>query len=596
LPRQFLTSLFILLIALCATLPRQTVAQRAFIEKLDCGYDPLGAEDGWYQHLINDRRLKQSGIESASAAEVYDAGDIAVIEDDGSIIIPPNKFDLKNKSILFIPQGEGFRVERGDVAFSSDYGSKITGFTGLGGASNANNGSREVALGGSRFTFFGAIYDRLFVCTNGYVTFNAFDTLARPSPAALATGPPRIAPLWADLDISSKGSIYYNRLADRHLITWKSVGQVRYSGASAFQLSLYDDGRIAFVYKKIKAHASMVGLSPGGAARAAELINFSDPPSALISGPVFEAFTEEKRLDEPGLAQAFYSAHGDEFDTLYVWTDFEFDNGLGYAHAFNVRNRISGIGMSAFDRGAVYASPERLQSILTMGNIVGDWPDDPNSHVVGLNSAISIVCHEQGHRWLSYVRFEEGREVKDDLLGRDREHWSFLIDTRTNEQGSYSSLMEGNAWRESGGIFTTIESAVNHFSPLDLYLMGLLPADEVGMISYLDTDPDLKELIRSRSPVNGFSMTARRKQISIDRIIRHEGPRLPDSSASQREFRVAFVLIVERGRQPSTSTLEKADRYRQSQVRYFSIATRRLASLDSSLAGAQRHSAAITQK
>ncbi|MEW6209567.1 MAG: nidogen-like domain-containing protein [Acidobacteriota bacterium] len=551
---------------------------------LDCGYDHWGAEDGFYTDQLNARRLASEGFNLAAASpRVTDTGDIAVIEDDGSIVMPPNKFDLKNKSLLFTPEQSGYSAHLSDIAFDKNYGERLDDFTGASGAPNFNNGSREVRLEGAQFTFFGAQYDRLFVSTNGYITFSAGSFLARPSPAALATEQPRIAPLWADLDISSKGSIYYNRLADHHLITWNGARQVRYSGASTFQLALHDDGRIAFVYKKIKAHASLVGLSPGGSERAA-LIDFSAPPVEPFDGPVFESFANDKRLDEPRLARAFYSAHADEFDTLYVWTDFKFDNGTGYAHAFNVRNDISGIGLRIYDQGAIYGSAARLSSILTMGNIIDSWPDDPHAHVVGLNSAISIVCHEQGHRWLSYVKFVEGREVRDDLLGRSREHWSFLLDTRTNAAGSFSSLMEGNAWRNNGvGIFTTIETAVNHFSDLDLYLMGLLPADEVDDLAYLDLDEDLRELIRSRSPVSGFSMSAPQKKISIEKIIRHEGPRTPDFTSSPKSIRVAFVLLVERGKQPSQSTIEKLDRYRREQERYFSIATRRRASLESTL-------------
>lgn len=585
--------LCILLCFLLSSLAGASAPQvnQPFFERLDCGYDSRGAEDGFYDHKLNARRLAREGfnLKAAAAPEVTDIGDIAVIEDDGSIVMPPNKFDLKNKSLIFMPESTGYLAQRADIAFDKNFGTRLGDFTGLSGASNFNNGSREVQLEGAQFIFFGAQYDRLFVSTNGYVTFNSSDFLARPSPSSLATEQPRIAPLWADLDISSKGSIYYNRLADHHLITWNGVAQVLYSGASTFQVALYDDGRIAFVYKKVKAHASLIGLSPGGSEERAQLIDFSDPPAAPLAGPVFESFTKDKRLDEPAAARAFYSAHADEFDTLYVWTDFKFDNGLGYAHAFNVRNQILGIGQRIYDQGAIYGSPARLSSILTMGNIIDSWPNDPQSHVVGLNSAISIVCHEQGHRWLSYIRFEEGREARDDLLGRSREHWSFLLDTRTNSTGSFSSLMEGNAWRNNGvGIFTTVETAVNHFSDLDLYLMGLLEADDVDDVAYLDLDEDLQALIRSRSPVTGFSMSAPQKKVSIDKIIRHEGPRIPDSSSSPTSFRVAFVLIVERGAQASQATIEKLDRYRREQERYFSLATRRRASLESSLTAAQR--------
>jgi len=557
-----------------------------------CGYDPRGAQEGLYNHLSNLKRRKTdlSGLSPASAESlprVENIGDVAVIEDNGTIVLPPNKFDLKNSSIIFTPQSNGYLRERGGLSFNKDFGERIIDFVDSTGETNRNNGFQEVEFQGAPFTFFGSVYDRAFICTNGYITFNAGDSLARPSAAALAADMPRIAPLWADLTFSSssKGAVYYKRLSDAHQITWNAAPQVVYSGASSFQALLYDDGRIAFVYKKVKARSLVAGISPGDSEDRVEAVDLSEPDSTAFEGAVFESFSKEKRLDEPALTRAFYNSHADLFDTLYIWTDFEFDNGLGVAHAFNIRNDISGIGIPIFDRGSIYGSAERLSAILKMGNIADNWPADPNAHVVGLNSAISIVCHEQGHRWLSYIQFEEDRRTKDDLLGRDFSHWSFLMDTRTNSQGSFSSLMEGNAWRDvGGGVYATTQSAVNYFSELDQYIMGLRAATDVGDITYLEIDETIEALVRERSPLAGFSMSAVARKISLDKIIRHEGPRLPDVTNSPKTFRVAFILLVEQGRTPSISVLEKVDRYREAQDRYFSLATARRGLLDSSLA------------
>jgi hypothetical protein len=326
-----------------------------------------------------------------------------------------------------------------------------------------------------------------------------------------------------------------------------------------------------------------VGLSPGHAEGDSQPVDLSSPPAEGITGPFFQSFGKQQRLDLPALLRAFYRTHSDSFDAVYVWAGFAYDNGLGVAHSFNVRNDISGIGLGLFDRGSAYGSPERLSSIITMGN-EADWPSDPQTRTAGLNSAIAIVCHEQGHRWLAYVRFDAEHEIKDDLLGRDNSHWSFLSDTRTNAAGSFTSLMEGNAWRDTGGgTFTTIESAVNYFTPLDQYLMGLRSADDVGEISYLVTGGDAKDLLREKSPVSGFSMSAARKTTSVAQIVEREGLRVPVATNARKQFRVAFLLLTQKGSTPSSSTLDKISRYRDSLVRYFSLATGGLGSLDASL-------------
>jgi hypothetical protein len=557
----------------------------------NCGYDPRGAADEWSNHRLNALRLSsRDGTNMAAQVALslgplaQDVSDIAVVEDNGTIVIPPGRFSLKNSSILFTPDVGGYRISSADVPFNRDFGFRLGYFLGADNKlGDGDNGYRDIQLVAAQFPFFGVYYDTIYIGTNGYITFTQGDTSARLSPAALASEMPRIAPLWADLEVQDSGDIYYNRLEGRHLITWDSAGQPSYGGISTFQAVLYDDGRIAFVYRKVKAQASLVGISPGRSPQDPRPLDFSDPPAEIIAGPCFQTFGKQQRLDLPALLRAFYRTHSDSFDTVYVWSEFAYDNGLGVAHSFNVRNDITGIGLKTFDRGTAYGSPARLSSIITMGNEAA-WPSDPQALAAGLNSAIAIVCHEQGHRWLAYVRFDSQHDIKDNLLGRDNSHWSFLADTRTNAQGNFSSLLEGNAWRDTGaGTFTTIESAVNYFTPLDQYLMGLRSAEEVADMSYLATDAELQGILRGKSPASGFSTSAVLKTVSLSQIVEHEGPRVPDAVTAQKQFRAAFILLTERGSAPSNATLQKISRYRDSLVKYFSIATGFRGSLDASL-------------
>jgi hypothetical protein len=523
-----------------------------------------------------------ASLSSGPRAENID--NVALIVDDGTIVVQPNKFNLKKLSLIFTPDGAGYRIDRSNRSFEADRGSKLRGFLGADGKPGGeNNGYLDVSLAGASFPFYGTLYDTIYVGTNGYITFAQGDTSARISAASLASEMPRIAPLWADLDIGQGGDIYYNRLEGRHLVTWDLAREVVHGGKSTFQAVLYDDGRIAFAYKKVKARSSLTGISPGNSALDPQPIDFTDPPGEPLAAAVFETFSTQKRLDLPALTRALYRTQPDAFDLVFIWTDFSFDNGFGVAHSFNVRNDIRGIGLRIFDRGAQYGSLARLATVITMGN-ESSWPSNPQALTAGLNTAVCIVCHELGHRWLAYIHFNVGNATKGDLLGRDVSHWSFLVDSRTNPEGSFSSLMEGNAWHDSGsGTFTTIESAVNHFSPLDQYLMGLRSAHEVGEIAYLVTDDEFTELIREKSPVSGLSISAVRKTTSVSEIIAHEGPRAPDASASPKALRAAFILLTQQGSTTPNSTIQKIARYREALVRYFRAATVQRATLDASL-------------
>ena len=568
--------------------PPVTAPSPAGQQGLNCGYAEHGAEEAIANHRQHRLQAAKAGGELAvqAVAPVRLVGDLAVIEDDGGIIMQPNGFDLKNRSLLFTPDGDGYRVTAGDALFSKDYGQALTRFTGADGrpTASANNGYAEVPLRDAAFPFYGLSYDAVFVGINGYLTFGRGDTASRTSAAALAREMPRLAPLWADLDVTAEGGIYYNRLADRHLFTWAGAPQVQYAGYSTFQAALYDDGRVTFAYKKVKARNALVGLSRGGGGDAQPL-DLSAVAGEPVGGAAFESFSKLKRIDIPALTQSFYAAQPDVFDTVYLWTDFAFDNGIGYATAFVVRNDIQGIGISPFDRGGIYGSPARLSSVVVGGDILRSWIDDPNAHMVGLFSPVAIVAHEQGHRWLSYIRFATRREKgHDELLGRDRNHWSFLMDSRSTADGSFSSVMEGNAWSGGDtGTFRTIESSANYFNELDQYLMGLRAAADVKDLAYVQVNETMHDALRIISPAQNFAIPGERRAVSIDQIIEQEGERVPSVETSPKEFRIAFILLTERGAAPANATLQKLETYRSALVRYFSLATARRGALVSAL-------------
>ena len=134
----------LLLLAICFLTPMfapgfaqsHNGAGRASGEKLFCGYDPSGALDQWYNHKLNLIRFNEGrsphadlSTKSLPAATVEDRNDIAVIQDNGGIVMPPNKFDLGNQSLLFTPEGDGFRITRDSVAFTKELGSRLTFFS-----------------------------------------------------------------------------------------------------------------------------------------------------------------------------------------------------------------------------------------------------------------------------------------------------------------------------------------------------------------------------------------------------------------------------------------------------------------------------------
>src|SRR5262245_58871172 len=178
-------------------------------QRFDCGYDPQGARDESNKHWLNELRLSRrngdGGIITNAAldtrAAVEDVDDVCVVEDDGTIVIPPSAFDLRGSSILFTPDGNGYRISPGKIEFSTDLRFRLRYFYGSDGKlGNADNGYRDIALLGASFPFYGISYDTIYVGTNGDITFTKGDTSARISSTSLASELPRIAPLWGDIE------------------------------------------------------------------------------------------------------------------------------------------------------------------------------------------------------------------------------------------------------------------------------------------------------------------------------------------------------------------------------------------------------------
>ena len=84
---------------------------------------------------------------------------------------------------------------------------------------------------------------------------------------------------------------------------------------------------------------------------------------------------------------------------------------------------------------------------------ISKYRDAPAAKVFGENSALGILAHETGHRWLARLQFRNAdRAISDQLLGRQLAHWSFFMD-------SDGSVMEGNEIEDlGGGAFRTASS------------------------------------------------------------------------------------------------------------------------------------------
>jgi hypothetical protein len=528
------------------------------------------------RHLRNQRRIATTT--PATPIVSADVGDVAVIVDNGSILIPPraaNPFDLAVPSGLrFAPAGTGaFTASATATPLEAVFGPSLA--LGDDDARPAQAVDTGLFNGGAGFPFLGHSYttNQIFVGSDGHVTLGEPDAGSTARDAARHIGgPPRISALFDDLDPSVAGSVHANVLADRIVVTWNGVREYAAANVNTFQIVLRATGTIDIAYGRIDARFALVGIAEGHDEGPIHEIDLSAGlPVTLDAGAIVEEFAPAiliTQMDTLGLAQEFYKTHADRYDFVVMFTEDPLDIGGG-AFAFNhpVHSDTEGLGFfnqdtatTRFDRCDEIGLPAgcELESILNMNQIGLYWPDarklvDPpirmfasycfneggqvvpcaarldgppgsdqisrrarwfgtdNSDfghgifTLGLNSAMSLMGQEAGHRWLAFPAINHpvtglGPDSTD-LLGRSLAHWSWFFNVRV--PAAYfggdprASSAEGNAIEDLGPdarcvnpgerlFLTSRNELIDGYTTLDHYFIGLRTPTEVGPFWYVD--------------------------------------------------------------------------------------------------------------
>lgn len=236
------------------------------------------------------------------------------------------------------------------------------------------------------------------------------------------------------------------------------------------------------------------------------------------------------------ITKEFFRLHKDEYDSVVIFTGFDYSMRPDGRIAFysHVKNDVQNIGLSIFDYSSLYGSNGRLHGTIDMGNVLklATNPLDP-----GFNFSTDILVHEMLHRWGAYIKFKDWNgSVSNALLGYQASHWSFLLD-------SGGSTHLGNKWQDNGDGTFTSTAVRTYYSPLDLYLMGMIDKSKVPPTLLIENpaiDPtDLSEL--------GKTISGTPHYVNIDDIIAVEGERSPGAKDAQKEFKTAFVYAVRPG-------------------------------------------------
>lgn len=279
---------------------------------------------------------------------------------------------------------------------------------------------------------------------------------------------------------------------------------------------------------------------------------------AVIEDDPAQSFiiAERQDVDWIGAYKKFRLTHGDNYDFVTFWSDFEVKCECG-AFYCGLTNPAKGINWGAcIPQGRAGWGSKRLQAFMYF---IRD--DD------------AALLQEIGHHWGAYTGFKYKSSDKQAsyaiCLGNEPGHWSSYFDDDASPMDydeSELNLPSGTSvdWIDNGdGTFSPrrIAQGQYRFSKLDLYLMGLIAPKQAGEFFFI------KNPKKAGRNIRGTRVT-----LKIDNIIFANGRRTPTAATSPKSFTNAFILLTKNASK-ATALARKVDSVRERYTRAFASAT-----------------------
>jgi hypothetical protein len=339
--------------------------------------------------------------------------------------------------------------------------------------------------------------------------------------------------------------------------------------------------------------AAVLGVPASAGAAPIELADTSESAWIFddVDGSVQNAnwFQRDPFLAAYGaIEDGFLAVHPDDSQFIVVYTTWSLPGGVGALYQ-SVANDVEGIGYEHIaDLDPVIPAPifddtpgSQVQGFMHMNrctNLVGGDPGGPDDTRISL-----VFGQELGHAWLAFVHVDAPGIDPRILLGRSDAHWNFYLHTA-------GSPVEGHGWTDNGdGTFTASKAEFFQFSDLDLYLMGLLPPEDVEpFFAVVEPSNCVDSALRGGecAPADAFQFEAdsytvsgTRVDLTVDDVIAAEGARNPAWPDAADRYDVSFLLIKRPDEMLGAEELAQLDAIVDRSVEVFDEQTRGLAAI-----------------
>ncbi len=249
-------------------------------------------------------------------------------------------------------------------------------------------------------------------------------------------------------------------------------------------------------------------------------------------------------------ARVFYEHFEDEFDFLIFVRNLvrgtdHVDVNVNHS-LLTVKNEVQGIGLPIFSRAHSWGSSEKLQ-----GRILLVWIEF-SELVWGEEWRLfkdGPILHELMHRWANFI--------KQTSYGA---HWGFSSAYGVVGGFDLTNLKElGDGQYIAGSWSVAGPNSPDHFSPIELYLAGFIPPEEVPDLWVGENGKFLRDDNGNRiwTDSGPIFTTSQFKIYTIEDIIAEHGPRIPDHTQSQKDFRAAVILLTDEKHPAKLQVLKK---------------------------------------
>lgn len=299
-------------------------------------------------------------------------------------------------------------------------------------------------------------------------------------------------------------------------------------------LSIKQNGGFLAIGKNLSMHPEGIALQYTGVADLQDFLNGN---------------SEQK------ICKDIYSKFEDAFDFIFFLYNTSGEDFTLGGTAYPIKRDIEGIGKNKINSSALYGSKGRLKSV---------------NHLTLRTSLFSAgpFLHELAHYWCAVDIGQEyalvdgsykesihwGTSDIDGILGGFN-YQTLKRNVDGNPQKYWATSTRAQEWGFDG---FSQELSNGYFAPIELYLMGLLPAESV---------PDMHVFhdvtLEQETWGDGTFYAKSESTVTMDDFIKKYGKRKPDYKDSQKDFRALVVVVTDQPVSEEHWALIKEDMLKQ---------------------------------